>query len=85
MKKTVHRTKCPFCETYSLEFKAGKSTCPECHAKYEIDENLESVFVDLQHPRLPVIGTFCKSCGLVQGNNRKFCKKCGYRLDTATQ
>lgn len=51
--------------------------CPECHAKFEYDDRNESVFADTSDLRLPVHGTVCPQCGLVQGEDCQRCLYCG--------
>ena len=68
--------KCPFCIDSNIKAEPGKSECTVCHAKFEIDDRVECVFVDLDNPRLPVKGTYCSQCGLVQGVYRKYCRYC---------
>jgi len=70
---------CPFCSGV-LEPKIGKMKCPECHAKFEFDDRVESVFVDTDDLRLPVHGTVCPQCGLLQGDYVKKCLYCGKGL-----
>ena len=60
-----------------LEPKVGKMKCPECHAKFRYDDRMESVFVDTSDLRLPVYGTVCPQCGLVQDENVHRCLYCG--------
>jgi len=54
--------------------------CPECHANFEYDDRMESVFVDTKDLRLPVHGTVCPQCGLVQNEYVKKCLYGGQRL-----
>ena len=59
--------------------------CPECHAKFEYDDRMESVFVDTENLRLPVHGTVCSMCGLVQGDGVQRCVYCGMNLNVTVQ
>jgi hypothetical protein len=59
--------------------------CPECHAKFEYDDRMECVFVDTNDLRLPVHGTVCPQCGLVQGPDVKRCVSCGKDLTSKIQ
>ena len=63
---------CPVCSGV-LEPKIGKMKCPECHANFEYDDRMECVFVDTSDLRLPVYGTVCPQCGLVQGEGVQRC------------
>ena len=75
---------CPFCSGV-LEPKIGKMRCPECHARFEFDERMENVFVDTDDLRLPVHGTVCPQCGLVQSEGVRWCLYCGQRLSGTVQ
>jgi len=77
--------KCPFCLNHIVEAKPGKTTCPECSAEFEVDDRLECIFADTSKLRLPVNGTVCGLCGLVQGNERGNCLYCGAELNTEVQ
>ncbi len=70
---------CPFCSDL-LEPKLGKIKCPECHANFEYDDRMESVFVDTSALRLPVHGTVCSQCGLVQGEDVQRCGYCAVKI-----
>ena len=59
--------------------------CPECHAKFRYDDRVESVFVDTDDLRLPVQGTVCPQCGLVQGEKVQRCLYCGLGMRGAVQ
>jgi hypothetical protein len=77
--------KCPFCLKHSVEPKPVKTTCPECSAEFEVDDRLECIFADTQKIRLPVNGTVCGACGLVQGDENINCAYCGVELRTTLQ
>ena len=66
---------CPFCFT-ALEAKAGKIKCPGCDAQFTVDDRFECVFTDTSDLRLPVEGTVCSTCGLVQGEWKEKCVCC---------
>jgi len=68
--------RCPFCVNGNINAEPGKSECPVCHTKFEIDDRAECIFVDLDDPRLPLKGTYCRQCGLIQGGYRKHCRYC---------
>ena len=53
--------------------------CPECHASFEWDDRLESLFVDLNDLRLPVSGTVCPARDLLQSEENKKCAYCEKR------
>jgi hypothetical protein len=74
-----------FCLKNSVEAKSGKTTCPECSAEFEVDDRLECIFADTQKMRLPVNGTVCGVCGLVQGDENRDCVYCGVELRTTLQ
>lgn len=74
--KQASYIECPFCQGL-LEPKTGKQKCSECHVKLEINDRLESIFVDTHNLRLPINGTVCNECGLVQGGQIRNCGYCG--------
>ena len=63
--------------------KPGKTSCPVCKAKFEIDDRLECLFADLDNVRLSLKGTVCSSCGLVQSSDTSACLYCGMDINTA--
>ena len=67
---------CPFCSGV-LEPKIGNMQCPECHAKFEYDDRMESIFVDTDDLWSPVHGSVCPQCGLLQGEDVQRCLYCG--------
>jgi len=75
------RFKCPFCHAQSLDPVAGKNTCPDCHAEFQIDDRLECIFVDIDDPLLPIEGTVCLKCGLLQPEQSRICLLCGDRMN----
>ena len=70
---------CPFCQGL-LEPKTDKQTCPEGGTNLEIDDRLECIFVDTNDLMLPINGTECTRCGLVQGEEVRLCGYCGNLL-----
>ena len=75
---------CPFCSGI-LEPKMGKMNCPECRARFEYDDRMESIFIDTTDIRLPIHGTVCPQCGLVQGEDVQRCMFCGHGLVATIQ
>jgi hypothetical protein len=69
--------KCPFCLHPISDFNPGEKTCPNCQAEFEIDDRGECVFANPDNLKLPVNGTLCSVCGLVQGEGRDSCGYCG--------
>ena len=68
--------KCPFCRLVDVRLRPGKAHCPKCEAGFEIDAGMEYAFVDLENPRMPLKGTFCQQCGLIQSGFRTHCPGC---------
>jgi hypothetical protein len=75
---------CPFCIA-PLKPKVGKIQCPMCEAKFEYDDRMECIFVDTSDLRLPVHGTVCPQCGLVQGEDVQRCVYCGVEMSHILQ
>jgi len=75
---------CPFCNGL-VEPKPGRQICPECHAEFIYDEGMERMFVDTNDVRLPIDGTVCTRCGMVQSEKIKRCGHCGVALVSTTQ
>ena len=67
---------CPFCSDGHIKAEPGKTICLKCNASFEIDDKVECIFVDLADPRIPLKGTYCMSCGLVQSFYKKRCSFC---------
>jgi hypothetical protein len=76
---------CPFCGYQGIEVKPGKTDCPECGTGFGIDDRGECVFVDLENPMLPLEGTVCMRCGLIQGEEIESCVYCEAELNTKLQ
>jgi hypothetical protein len=83
MAETYHDLTCPFCSNRFIEAKPGFTRCPVCDAHFEIDDRLECIFASTEMIRLPVNGTVCSACGLVQGVETRNCLYCGMRINTA--
>ena len=77
--------KCPFCSNHNIENKTGKTSCPDCSTVFEIDDRGECIFVDTNNPRLPVNGTICTKCGLIQNEDNEKCLYCGVELYNKSQ
>ena len=82
--KTKRYIECPFCSGV-LEPKVGKMKCPECHAKFEYDDRVESIFVDTDDLRLPIKGYVFSKCGLLQDYGVQRCLYCGNRMSRTVQ
>ena len=67
---------CPFCSGL-LEPKSGKQKCPECRAGFLYDEDGQRIFADTSDLRLPIHGTVCIRCGMVQSEKIRRCGNCG--------
>jgi hypothetical protein len=68
---------CPFCASGNLRNESGKMTCLDCLAEYEIDERSECIFANTEDLHLPLRGTVCPHCGLLQGVDTAKCRLCG--------
>jgi len=73
---------CPFCGDPGIETKPGKPSCHECHASFYVDDRVECVFADPKDLRLPLKGTVCPMCGLIQGEDSEHCVYCGTGLNS---
>jgi hypothetical protein len=83
-KKQPKYIECPFCSGL-VEPKIGKMKCPECKAQFRYNEKAECIFADLDDLRLPVSGTVCSRCGLLQSEENRKCDYCGTRLCRTVQ
>ncbi len=72
--------KCPFCGHRAIDNDQSKTICPVCSTKFKIDDRSECIFVDVNNPKLPIRGTICNVCGLVQAEASKACVNCGEKL-----
>ena len=70
----------PFCDKIDIGDAPGPTFCSVCGTQFEIDDRSECVFVDPDYPRLPIKGTICCGCGLVQAEAYKACVCCGEKL-----
>jgi hypothetical protein len=77
--------KCPFCLNPLSDSILGEKICPGCQAEFEVDDRAECVFVNPDNLKLPVKGTVCRVCGLVQGKGRDSCGYCGAELYVIVQ
>ena len=72
--------KCPFCLNPIADPNPGKRICQKCQAEFEIDDRGECVFANPDNLKMPVNGTVCMVCGLVQDTDRDSCGYCGAAL-----
>ena len=72
---------CPFCGYQNIEAKPGKTHCPKCHTSFFIDDRVECVFGDTAALKLPLAGTICPVCGLIQGEESEHCVYCNAKLN----
>ena len=77
--------KCPFCHSESIEPVVGNNICPVCEAEFKMDDRLECIFIDVNKPILPIEGTVCIKCGLVQHELSRKCLFCGAKLSWMEQ
>jgi hypothetical protein len=75
---------CPFCSGL-VEPRTGMQKCPECHAGFIYDEGLQGIFVDTNDVRLPIHGTVCTRCGMVQSEKIRRCGYCDMALVSTKQ
>jgi hypothetical protein len=66
---------CPFCSGV-VKPQKGMIKCPECAAVFYLDDSLKGIFVKRSDMRLPIDGTICVQCGLVQNAGNRICKHC---------
>jgi hypothetical protein len=85
MPETIDTLMCPFCGKRSLVAKPGKTSCPVCKAKFEIDDRLECIFVDSENLKLPTEGVVCPLCGLIQNDDVRTCLYCGVDINSNLQ
>lgn len=71
------QSKCPFCASENLRNESGKIRCLDCLAEYEFDDKSECIFASTDDLRLPLKGTVCPHCGLLQGMDNDKCLLCG--------
>ena len=65
-----------------LRLNRGKTSCHECHASFYIDDRVECIFADPKDLRLPLKGTVCPMCGLIQGEDSEHCVYCNTGLSS---
>jgi RNA polymerase subunit RPABC4/transcription elongation factor Spt4 len=75
--------KCPFWLNPIADFNPGQKICPNCQTEFEVDDRVECVFINPNNLRLPMNGTVCRVCGLVQGEERDSCGYCGAALSNS--
>ena len=73
---------CPFCGQPGIEAKPGRTFCQECNYHFYIDDRVECVFADPKDLRLPLTGTVCPICGLIQGEDSDHCVYCNTELNS---
>ena len=78
----MNELSCPFCGHPGIEAKPGKASCNECHATFYIDDRVECLFADPKDLRLPLKGTVCPICGLIQGEDSEHCVYCDTKLNS---
>jgi len=75
---------CPFCSGV-VKPASGVIKCPECKAVFRFDDRRECFFVDTREMRLPMDGTLCARCGLVQDAGNSTCRYCNAVLCKTVQ
>ena len=78
----VNHILCPFCGYEEIEAKPGKAHCPKCHTSFYIDDRVECLFGDTADLKLPLSGTICPVCGLIQGEESEHCVYCDAKLNS---
>ena len=73
---------CPFCGYENIEAKPDKAHCPKCHTSFYIDDRVKCVFGDTNALKLPLAGTICPVCGLIQGEESEHCVYCNAELNS---
>lgn len=74
---------CPFCQGL-VEPVPGRQKCLECKAQFRIDTKLNAIFADIKELKLPVQGTLCPHCGLIQDEMARNCAYCKQKLSSTT-
>jgi hypothetical protein len=69
---------CPFCLNSIADYNPGEKICQNCLAEFEVDDRGECAFANPGNLRLPITGTVCRVCGLVQGEGRDTCGVDGF-------
>ena len=78
----VNHILCPFCGSSGIEAKPGKAHCPKCYTSFYIDDRVECIFGDPTALKLPLSGTICPACGLIQGEESDHCVYCNSELNS---
>ena len=78
----VNHISCPFCGHPGIPAKPGKAFCHECQYNFFIDDRVECIFADPLNLRLPLKGTVCPVCGLIQGEDTDHCVYCNAKLNS---
>jgi hypothetical protein len=73
---------CPFCGSPEIPAKPGKTFCHKCDSNFLIDDRVECIFADPKDLRLPLSGTVCPVCGLIQGEESDHCVYCNASLNS---
>lgn len=71
------QSECPFCASGNLQNESGKMKCLDCLAEYEIDDSSECIIANTDDLRMPLRGTACPHCGLLQDMDTDKCRLCG--------
>jgi hypothetical protein len=66
----------------NIEARPGKAHCPKCHTNFFIDDRVECVFGETADLKLPLAGTICPVCGLIQGEESDQCIYCNAKLNS---
>ncbi|MCG6910615.1 MAG: hypothetical protein LJE94_10890 [Deltaproteobacteria bacterium] len=80
-----HYIECPFCSGLVEAKLERQMICLECRATFTYDEKLQGIFADTSNLRLPIQGTVCTRCGLVQDERAGHCVYCGARMVSTPQ
>ena len=72
---------CPFCLNQCIPGESGEAECSICGASFEIDDQGECVFGDIENIRLPEVGIICAECGLIQAGDNENCLYCGAEIN----
>ena len=72
---------CPFCGCPDIPAEPGKAFCHKCFTHFFIDDRVECIFADTNDLKLPLSGTVCPVCGLIQGEESEECVYCHARLN----
>ena len=81
----MRRSECPFCASDNIHKDSGKMKCLDCLAEYEIDDVSECIFANTDDLRLPLRGTVCPHCGLLQCVDTNKFRLCGTPISCDSQ